>query len=106
MSPYWKKVLKTVFNGDHFSLFPANPSNPHIADMMKSRMTQFLSYHNTVNEPTNDELLNKFYDASATWLCQLAGGDETNRNPINGFAPQTIQNIELPLTKEIPNILR
>lgn len=79
----------------------------NIMQMLSSQTQQFLCLQNLILEPSNDQLLFEFYGCTATWLSQLASRTPDRLgNPTNGYAPQTIIPINLPLKNAIPNYLR
>lgn len=69
---------------------------------------QFLSLHYTIIEPTNDQLVVQFYEATSIWLTQLTAASNTSTCTASiGYAPQTIKNYSLPiLISEIPKTLK
>lgn len=69
---------------------------------------QFLSLQYTIIEPTNDQLVVQFYEATAIWLTQLtAASNIATCTPSSGYAPQTIKDFSLPiLSTEIPKTLK
>lgn len=84
-------------NEYQMALASGNTPDSLVVDQFKSEMKRFLSLQNTLIEPFNDSLLLHFYEATAIWLAQVAGLDSASSD--KGFAPQTAQNIDLPLTK-------
>lgn len=81
----------------------------NLMQMLNSQMPQMLCLQNCLIEPTNDTLLLQFYEATSIWLSELAARDETittSANADKGYAPINISQLELPLTNEIPSVLR
>lgn len=70
----------------------------NIMNMLTKQSQQLLCLQNLILEPKNDELLLKFYEATAIWVSQLALRSAMNPNEAEkGFAPQNIQEVHLPL---------
>lgn len=81
----------------------------NIMQMLSSQTQQFLCLQNLLREPTTDQLLLQFYEASAIWLTQLASRDAAKIDGLDkakGFAPQNIQEVNLPLENEISKVLK
>lgn len=79
----------------------------NLMQMLNSQMPRMLCLQNCLIEPTNDTLLLQFYEATSIWLSQLAARDETiTTSADKGYAPINIRQLELPLTNEIPSVLR
>lgn len=77
--------------------------------MLSSQSQQFLSLQNLLREPTTDQLLLQFYEASAIWLTQLASRDAPKIDELDkakGFAPQNVDEVKLPLTNQISKVLK
>ncbi|XP_058461045.1 ubiquitin conjugation factor E4 A [Malaya genurostris] len=80
-----------------------------IMQMLSSQAQQFLCLQNSLEEPTTDLLLLQFYEASAIWLSQLASRAADRIDGLDkakGFAPQSIEDVKLPLTNEISKVLK
>ncbi|XP_058813018.1 ubiquitin conjugation factor E4 A [Topomyia yanbarensis] len=81
----------------------------NIMQMLSSQTQQFLCLQNLLREPTTDQLLLQFYEASAIWLAQLASRDAKRIDGLDktkGYAPQSVDEVNLPLTNEISNVLK
>lgn len=81
----------------------------NIMQMLSSQTQQFLCLQNMLREPVTDQLLLQFYEASAIWLSQLASRDAGKidvQDAAKGFAPQTVDELKLPLTNEISSVLK
>lgn len=79
----------------------------NIMNMLTKQSQQLLCLQNLILEPKNDELLLQFYEATAIWVNQLAM--KTVLKPEDaeqGFAPQTIQEVNLPLANETSKLLQ
>lgn len=74
----------------------------NIMNMLTKQSQQLLCLQNLILEPKNDELLLQFYEATAIWVNQLAiRTDGLRLEEIDkGFAPQTVQDVNLPLQNE------
>lgn len=72
----------------------------NIMTTLTKQSQQLLCLQNLILEPKNDELLLQFYEATAVWVDQLALRTKLNPEDENiGFAPQTIQDLTLPLNE-------
>lgn len=79
----------------------------NIMNMLTKQSQQLLCLQNLILEPKNDELLLKFYEATAIWVSQLAMGSALNPSDAEkGFAPQTIKEVQLPLANESSKFLQ
>uniref|UniRef100_A0A1L8DTB6 Ubiquitin conjugation factor E4 A n=1 Tax=Nyssomyia neivai TaxID=330878 RepID=A0A1L8DTB6_9DIPT len=65
---------------------------------------KFLSIKYLILEPANDALLQQFYEATAIWLTQIAASGGTTGS--TSFAPQTMQEVKLPLEGTPSPLLR
>ncbi|XP_055586147.1 ubiquitin conjugation factor E4 A [Uranotaenia lowii] len=91
----------------------ASGSNTDVANnimqMLSTQTQQFLCLQNLLREPSTDQLLLQFYEASAIWLTQLASRDASRIDQLDvakGFAPQTVDEIHLPLKNTISKVLK
>ncbi|XP_052870320.1 ubiquitin conjugation factor E4 A [Anopheles cruzii] len=74
-----------------------------IMQMLSSQTQQFLCLQNVLLEPVTDQLLLHFYEASAIWLTQLSARDAARIDSLGravGYAPQTVEDVQLPLPTE------
>ncbi|XP_058062566.1 ubiquitin conjugation factor E4 A [Anopheles bellator] len=74
-----------------------------IMQMLSSQTQQFLCLQNVLLEPVTDQLLLHFYEASAIWLTQLSARDASRIDSLGsavGYAPQTVEDVQLPLPTE------
>ncbi|XP_053685325.1 ubiquitin conjugation factor E4 A [Sabethes cyaneus] len=81
----------------------------NIMQMLSGQTQQFLCLQNLLREPTTDQLLLQFYEASAIWLTQLAAREAGRIDSLDkskGFAPQTVEDVKLPLTNGISKVLK
>lgn len=81
----------------------------NIINMLSTQTQQFLCLHNLLREPTTDLLLLQFYEASSIWLSQLASRDASKIDALDkakGFAPQTVDEVNLPLSNGISKVLK
>lgn len=79
----------------------------NIMNMLTKQSQQLFCLQNLILERKNDELLLKFYEATAIWMNQLAM--KSCLNPLDsdkGFAPQTVQEVNLPLPNESSKYLQ
>lgn len=74
------------------------PNSDLLLQMLTKHYQKFVSYLNTILGVINDGLLVDFYEATAIWLCQVVVRDEAG-DPEKGFAPNSIKEIHLPVTK-------
>lgn len=73
-----------------------------LLDMLSGQMPLMMCLSNALLEPTADQLLLQFHEASAIWLAQLAARPVAVRHPERGYAPCTAEPIELPLPSAAP----
>lgn len=79
----------------------------NIMNMLTKQSQQLLCLQNLILEPTNDELLLQFYEATAIWVNQLALKTTLSPDEVDkGFAPQVTQIVKLPLANESSNYLK
>ncbi|XP_055638836.1 ubiquitin conjugation factor E4 A [Toxorhynchites rutilus septentrionalis] len=81
----------------------------NIKQMLLRQSQQFLCLQNLLLEPSTDQLLLQFYEASAIWLSQLASRDAARIDglePAKGYAPQCADEVQLPLTNTISKALK
>lgn len=81
----------------------------NIMQMLSSQTQQFLCLQNLLREPSTDQLLLQFYEASAIWLTQLASREATKIDGMDkakGYSPQTVDEVKLPLKNEISKVLK
>lgn len=79
------------------------PTLESAAEAMSTQMPKFLCLQKLLIEPTNDQLLLQFYEASALWLSQAA-----SRVPDPNDAEREVnaERIQLPLKAAAPKCLR
>lgn len=73
-------------------------------NMMNTHVPQMMCLQHVLVEPHNDQLLLQLHEASAIWLSQLAHRQITRSE--RGFAPVTVETIQLPLDRTIPSALK
>lgn len=79
----------------------------NIMNMLTKQSQQLLCLQNLILEPANDELLLQFYEATAIWVNQLAIKPVLKPEDVEkGFAPQTIEEVNLPLAHESSKFLQ
>ncbi|XP_052837620.1 ubiquitin conjugation factor E4 A [Drosophila gunungcola] len=82
-----------VLNSD-----PNNELTKNLFRMLLEQMQQVLCIRNTLSEPTNDTAMLKFFEASATWLTEVAMlPREIYEQCLDkrDFSPQVFRNLEL-----------
>ena len=79
----------------------------NIMNMLTKQSQQLLCLQNLILEPKNDELLLQFYEATAIWVNQLAMKTVLKSEDADkGFAPLTVQEVNLPLANESSKFLQ
>ena len=76
----------------------------NIMNAMAKQSQQLMCLQNLILEPRNDEFLLQFYEATAIWVTQLAARPSLDAE--KGFAPQTVNEISLPLAHETSDYLK
>lgn len=88
----------------------ASPDSDIMQNLMNSLTKQsqiLLCTQNLILEPTNDEMVVKFYEATSIWLNQLALKTTMNsKDSENGFAPQKAVPVVLPLKNDTSPFLK
>lgn len=76
--------------------------------MLTTQTQQFLCLQHAIIEPVNDQLILQFYEVTAVWLTQVTANlSATDKNaPAKGYAPQTIHEIQLPITGPVSKFLK
>lgn len=74
-------------------------------DSLTEQMPLMMCLQNVLLEPTADQLLVQFHEASAIWLAQLASRPHIECDAERGFAPRTREPVELPLAVQPPVLL-
>lgn len=74
----------------------------NVMDALKTHMPKYLCLQKLINEPTNDQLLLQFYEATSLWLTQCASRIPDPANPSNEI---NVPEVTLPITTAAPQCL-
>lgn len=79
----------------------------NIMNSLTKQSQQLLSLQNLILEPINDDLLLRFYEATAIWVNQLAlHPNLPEGSKGHGYAPEVIKPIDLPLPNATSNAMK
>ncbi|XP_031636588.1 ubiquitin conjugation factor E4 A [Contarinia nasturtii] len=74
----------------------------NVMDALKTHMPKYLCLQKTINEPTNDQYLLQFFEATSLWLTRCASRIPDPENPSNEII---VNDVNLPIETPAPQCL-